>query len=206
MNRKRRARATPPLSAPSAPEQPRPQWYKRWPFYAGLGAVLAWFLVYSTTAISNLQALPSGTRGLFHILSTWYHTDYEWTGQWTNIGEVDARFQQNSEIDLDLLVQDDSVQGTIASDGIRKRLPLTFVLVEGALKGDLIDAVVFDYVSGEPKLFAKIVISKINYGDGAALKLTTKWQAAPFLPQEAVLWRTGPTRLLDDPDQSKTSP
>jgi hypothetical protein len=140
--------------------------------------------------------LPSAAYRFYSNISTWYHTDQDWTGKWTNEGDVDARYQPDIYVDLDLLILDRSVQGTIGTEPQRDAIPLEFVLVEGAVIGDTLDVLAFDYFQGVPKRIATFKISRVESDTSDQIKLVTTWQAQPWFPKQTTLWRAGETDLL----------
>ena len=82
-------------------------WHKKaWIWVTGIAIVISWVLLNGIAALSNAERLPSAISGLHDKISTWYHIDQEWTGKWTNEGDLDARYQPDIYVDLDLLVQE----------------------------------------------------------------------------------------------------
>lgn len=192
--KRQRAVATPPASIAGVEAKP---WYKKaWPWVTGFAVVIGWILLNGISALSNAEKLPSAASRFYDRVSTWYHTDQEWTGKWTNEGDMDARHQPEIYVDLDLLVLDRSVQGTIGSGLQRDATPLQFVLVEGAVVGDTLDVLAFDYFQGVPKRIATFKITRIEADGLDQIKVVTTWQAQPWFPKETTLWRTGETELL----------
>lgn len=124
------------------------------------------------------------------------HTEQEWTGKWTNEGDIDARFQPDIYVDLDLLVLDGSVQGTISSGPQRDAIALQFVLIEGADVGGTLDVLAFEYFQGVPERIATFKVTRIESGASDQIAVVTTWQAQPWFPKETILWRTGETGLL----------
>jgi hypothetical protein len=172
-------------------------WYKKtWPWVTGFAVVISWILLNGITSLSNAEKLPSAASRLYSKVSTWYHTDQEWTGKWTNEGEIDARFQPDIYVDLDLLVLDRSVQGTIGSGPQRDAIPLQFVLVEGAVMGGTLEVLAFDYFQGVPKRIATFKITRIESDSLNQIKIVTTWQSQPWFPKETTLWRMGDTDLV----------
>lgn len=174
-----------------------------WPWITGLAVVICWILLNGITALSNAEKLPSAAFRFYDQVYTWYRTDKVWTGTWTNEGDIDARNQPNIYVDLDLLVQDHRVQGTISSGPQHDSIPLEFVLVEGSVIGDGLDVVAFDYFQGIPKRIATFKITRINSKGLDQIKVVTTWQAMPLFPKEANLWRSGETRLLNTPEKNR---
>lgn len=192
--KRQRAVAAPPASTAGVEAKP---WYKKaWPWVTGLAVVASWILINGVSALSNAEKLPSAASRFYSKVSTWYHTDQAWTGKWTNEGDIDVRFQPDIYVDLDLLVLDHSVQGTISSGPQRDAIPLQFVLVEGAVIGDTLDVLAFDYFQGVPKRIANFKITRIESDSLDQIKVVTTWQAQPWFPKETILWRTGETGLL----------
>ena len=192
--KRRRTTAAPPASAVGGEATP---WYRKaWPWVTGLAVVTSWVLLNGVSALSNVEKLPSAASRLYSKVSTWYHTDQDWTGKWTNEGDIDARYQPDIYIDLDLLVLDRSVQGTIASGPQRDAIPLQFVLVEGAVVDDTLDVLAFDYFQGVPKRIATFTITRIESDSTDQINVVTTWQAQPWFPKKATLWREGETDLL----------
>lgn len=162
-----------------------------------LAAVISWMLLNGISALSNAEMLPSAVSHFYAKISTWYHTDQEWTGKWTNEGDIDARFQPDIYVDLDLLVLDRNVQGTIISSWAQRDvIPFQFVLVEGNVIGNTLEVLAFDYFQGIPKCIATFKITRIKSDASDQIKVVTTWQAQPWFPKETTLWRTGETDLL----------
>lgn len=109
---------------------------------------------------------------------------------------MDIRDQPDIYVDLDLLVQDRGVQGTISSGLQREAIPLEFVLVEGAVTGDTLGVLAVDYFQGVRTRIATFKITRIESTGPKQIKVVTTWQAEPWFPKEAILWRTGETELL----------
>jgi hypothetical protein len=194
--KKKRQRAVAAPSASIAGSEAKPWYKKAWPWVTGFAVVIGWILLNGVSALSNAEKLPSAASRFYDNVSTWYRTDQEWTGKWTNEGDIDARHQPDIYVDLDLLVQDRSVQGTIGSGPQRDAIPLQFVLVEGAVIGDALDVLAFDYFQGVPKRIATFKITRIESGGLDQIKVVTTWQAQPWFPKETTLWRAGETELL----------
>jgi len=161
---------------------------------------IGWILMNGVTAIDNAERLPSAISRLHTKASNWYHTDQSWTGYWTNEGEIDARYQQSIYVDLDLLVQSDGVQGTITSVPQSEAIPFEYVLVEGAVSGDTLNLLAYDYFQGIRKEIATFSVTRIKAEGLDQIKLTTIQQSQPWYPKEATLWRSGETKLLPEPE------
>lgn len=171
-------------------------WYKKtWPWITGFTVLVGWGFLNGVTALSNAEKLPSAMKRAYEKASNWFHTDQEWTGAWTNEGNVDARDQPSISLALDLLVMDRSVQGTISSGPQRNVIPLEFVLVEGTLVNGTLELVAFDYFNGIPKRIATLQAKRIEYGDQDQVEVQTTWQAQPWFPEKTILWRAGPGKL-----------
>ena len=196
MAKKKRQRTVAAPPAPTVGGEAKPWYKKAWPWVTGLAVVISWILLNGVSALSNAEKLPSAASRFYTKVSTWYHTDQEWTGKWTNEGDIDARFQPDIFVDLDLLVLDNSVQGTIGSGPQRDAIPLQFVLVEGVVIGDTLDVLAFDYFQGVPKRIATFKITRIESDVSDQIKVVTTWQSQPWFPKETTLWRTGDTDLL----------
>lgn len=172
-------------------------WHKKaWIWVTGIAIVISWVLLNGIAALSNAERLPSAISGLYDKISKWYHIDQEWTGKWTNEGDLDARYQPEIYVDLDLLVQDSGVQGTISSGRQRDTIPIQFVLIEGTAFDDMLDVHAFDYFQGVPERIATFKITRIGSDDVYQIKLATTWQVQSWFPEETTLWRTGETELL----------
>lgn len=197
--RRRKPSVQPPAaSTPSVDAKP---WYKKtWPWVTGLAVIASWVLLNGITALSNAEKLPSAVSGFYEKFVTWYQTNQRWTGKWTYEGNVDARDQPDIYVDLDLLVQNHTVQGTIGSGPKQKGTPFKFVLIEGSVVGDSPDVQPFDYFQGVPKRIATFKITRV---DPENLKIVTTWQALPWFPKDTVLWRAGDTELLAAQGQKK---
>jgi hypothetical protein len=185
----------------SPPAQQIKPWYKKaWPWITGTAIVIGWILMNGVTAISNAERLPSAVARIHTKASNWYHTDHNWTGLWTNEGEIDARSQQEIYVDLDLLVQTNGVQGTIASIPQRNAISFEYVLVEGTVTDDTLNLLAYDYFQGVRKELARFKVSHIQSKELDQIKIVTTWQSQPWYPKEAVLWRVGETKLLPEPE------
>jgi len=198
--KKKRKIPTAPLTT-SLDQEVKPWYKKTWPWVTGTAVVIGWFLLNGITAIRNAELLPLEISRLYTKACNWYHTDQEWTGYWTNEGEIDARSQHSIYVDLDLLVQSDGVQGTITSVLQSEAIPFEYVLVEGESDGDSLKIRAFDHFQGIHKEIATFSVARIKSEDLEQIKLTTIWQSQPWYPKEAVLWRTGETKLLPDEKQ-----
>ena len=75
-----------------------------------------------------------------------------------------------------MLVQDRGVQGTISSGPQRNAIPLQFVLVEGAVTGNSLDALAFDYFQGVPKRIETFKISRVEAKGTNQIRVATTWQ------------------------------
>jgi len=169
-------------------------WYKKtWPWITGIAVIISWVLLNGITALSNAEKLPSAVSGSYGKFVNWYKTDQQWTGKWTNEGNVDVSDQPEMYVNLDLLVQNHTVQGTISSGQQQNNTPFKFVLLEGSVINSSLDVLAFDYFQGRPKRIATFKITRV---DSEKLKIVTTWQALPWFPKETVLWREGDTELL----------
>lgn len=205
MARKKRKPSGQAPALPAASIEVKPWYKKTWPWVTGLALVISWVLLNGITALSNSEKLPSAVSSFYDKLVTWYRTDQYWTGKWTNEGVVDARDQPDIYVDLDLLVQNRAIQGTISSGPQRNSTPLQFVLLEGAVVGDTLDALAFDYFQGIPARIATFKITRVDSDGLSQIKVVTTWQAQPWFPKETVLWRSGETGLLATPEQKHGS-
>ena len=196
MTKKKRQRTAPnPLASIASGEAK--SWYKKaWIWVTAFALVVSWVLLNGVDALSNAEKLPAAISSLYAKVSTWYRTDQEWTGKWSNEGEVDIRFQPDAYVDIDLLVQDGSVQGTISSQQQRDDIPLQFVLIEGAVVDDVLDVLAFDYVQGVRSRIATFKITRVASDGLDQIKVVTTWQALPWFPEETTMWRVGSTELL----------
>jgi hypothetical protein len=196
--KRKRQRVVAAPSAPAVGGDDKPWYKKAWPWVTGLAIVTSWVLLNGVSALSNAEKLPSAASRLYNRVSTWYHVDQEWTGKWTNEGDIDARYQPDIYIDLDLLVLDRSVQGKIGSGQQRDAIPYEYVLVEGSVRGDTLDILAFDYFHGIPKRIATFKITRIGSDTSDQIKVVTTWQAQPWFPKETTLWRAGETDMLPE--------
>lgn len=197
-------KAKKPTSQPPPTPVGETPWYKKtWPWITGTAVVVAWVLLNGLTAISNAERFPSAISRLYTKASIWFQTDQEWTGMWTNEGEIDARYRQDIYVDLDLVVQSGGVGGTIASGPQRDAIPLEYVLVQGTVAGKNLELLAYDYFQGHRREIAKFNVSRIDSDELDQIKLVTTWQSQPWFPKEATLWRNGDSKLLPDLDQEK---
>lgn len=188
---RRKPKTQSPIRTNAIEEKP---WYKKtWPWITGITVIISWVLLNGITALSNAEKLPSAASSFYGKFVTWYKTDQQWTGKWTNEGNVDARDQPEIYVNLDLLVQNHTVQGTISSGPQQNSTPFEFVLLEGSVINSSLDVLAFDYFQGIPKQIATFKITRVN---SEGLKVVTTWQALPWFPKETVLWREGDTELL----------
>lgn len=162
---------------------------------------MGWILLNGVTAMSNLSKLPLAAASLYEQAATWYHTDQTWTGKWTNVGSVDARDQPEFYVDLDLLVYDNNVSGTVTSGPLQDFMPLESVLIEGSVNDDTLDVLAYDHIQGIPKRIATFKITRLGPKSENLIKVITTWQAIPFFTKETILWRAGETEML--PKQEK---
>ncbi|WP_147300299.1 hypothetical protein [Paraperlucidibaca baekdonensis] len=197
MAKKKSKRNQPQLQVTPPDDVTKPWYRKVWPWITVCAVIVSWFLLNGTTALSNAEHLPASLSRSYNKVASWYHTDQDWSGKWTNEGEIDARYRQSDLIDLDLLVQGRSVSGTVSSGPQQDAIPLQLVLIEGAIVGQSLDVLAFDYFQGVPKRIATFKITRVGEADSEQLKVATIWQAQPWFPKEATLWRAGPSALLE---------
>lgn len=176
-------------------------WHKKaWPWVTAILVVCGWILMNGITALDNAGKLPSATASLYEKVSLWYRTDKDWTGRWTNEGDVDARNQPDVYVDLDILVQNGLVQGTISSGRQQESIPLQFVLLEGSVNDDTLDVLAFDFFQGYSKRIATFKITKLDSGGLDQINVVTTWQAESWFPEETILWRSGESEFLSTQD------
>lgn len=185
-----------PTTKPEIFDRP---WYKKtWPWIAGGAVIISWVLLNGVTALSNAERLPADISRIYKEIVTWYQTDQDWTGKWSNEGDVGYSHEGSIYVTLDLLVRGRSVQGTISSGPQQKAIPLEFVLLEGAVTNDTLDVLAFDFFQGKPMRIATFKISAIESKGLSKIKLTTIWQSQPWFPKETELWSIGKTDLISE--------
>lgn len=179
--RSRRRLTAPPLHPAEAP------WYKRtWFRVAAATSVVSWLLLNGPTAIDNVQVLPSKIKSTYSNVVDWYHTDRAWSARWTNEGEIDARYQPNIYVDLDVVVYDDAVSGSITSSKFPIGFPLDSVLIQGEkISADKIRFEAFDYLGGSRTSLANFEAEIVE--GKAYVRLLS--QATPLFPSHAELWK-----------------
>ena len=144
------------------------RWYQRvWPWIAVTGLLLGWILLNGITALSNLEQFPSATRKSLNQYLSWYYDDAGWTGVWSSKAEGYVDYEELSPIDvrIEMKVEQGQIDGVISSPEICKTFPLfDFVLIEGMVSGDSIDAVAYDYIGGHRRDFVKVRLTKSDAG------------------------------------------
>lgn len=189
--RNRRKLTAPPPQPAEAP------WYKKtWFRVAAATSLVSWLLLNGPTAIDNVQVLPSKIQSTYAKVVDWYHTDSVWTAKWTNEGEIDARYQPDIYVGLDVLVYDDAVSGSITSSKFPKGFPLDSVLIQGEkVSGNKIRFEAFDYVGGLRTSFAKFEAEIVS----GKVDIRLIWQAMPIFPSHAELWKESTLEMADMP-------
>jgi hypothetical protein len=166
-----------------------------------------WFLRYGPlvisgvgVAISVFSLVISFTQNGPAILKnaqaamTWYRTDQELTGFWTNDGEgvIDAQdWSTNTDdaVAFNIIVEGRKVSGESTSNRFCKFSPYSQLRVDGVTSENQIDAMLYDYIGGKKVVFAVLhmvadrkrnvlAVSSINQPEGmlpASFKLS-KWE------------------------------
>jgi hypothetical protein len=193
---KRRLTTPPPQSAASMGVP----WYKKtWFRIAAVTSIVSWLLLNGPTAIDNLQILPSKIQSAYSTARDWYYTDSTWTGKWINEGEIDARYQPDVYVGLDVLVYDSSVSGSITSSQFPKNFPLDSMLIRGEkVSANKIRFDVFDYIGGLPIDFAKLEAEIVVTTDGVPIiHIKPLWQAMAIFPLHAELWKATDPEMVN---------
>lgn len=190
-------------------------WYKKtWVILVSIFSLLSFVLISGPTAIDNVQILPGKIKTAYASFKVWYHTDHIWTGQWTNEGDLDPRFQPEIHIQLNIDVYDDAVSGSIISSEIPSNHPLSKGLL---IRGEKVDdnnirINVFDFIHGTETNFGNIEAKIIRTDDSQIIHIKTIWQAMRLFPAESTLWRVNnesisqPESTNEKPDQPPTEP
>lgn len=177
-------------TAKSVQPESNQRWYhKAWPWITATCVLMGWVLLNGLVALANLEQLPSATRkSLDHYLS-WYHDDAEWSGVWSTAAEGYVDFVQLSTIDvrIEMSVSQGRVDGTIASRSLCNFLPLfDYVLLEGEVRGKIIEAVAYDYIGGERHNFFKV---RMQRDDAAIMVVDPIEGRVDLLPKTAKIRR-----------------
>lgn len=190
-------------------------WYKKfWFILVLISSLLSFVLLSGPTAIDNVQILPGKIKTAYASFKVWYHTDHIWTGQWTNEGDLDPRFQPEIHIHLNIEVYDDAVSGSIISSEFPSNHPLSKGLL---IRGEKIDdnnirINVFDFIDGTETDFGNIEAKIIRTDDSQTIHIKTIWQAIRLFPAESTLWRVNNESISrlgatkEKPDQTPTEP
>ncbi|MDP2111204.1 MAG: hypothetical protein Q8N48_07655 [Thiobacillus sp.] len=190
-------------------------WYRKtWLKLVALAGLIGWVLLNGPTAIDNLQILPSKIQSAFSKVQGWYHTDSVWTAKWTNEGEIDIRYQPDVYMDLDIIVSDDGVGGTITSSKfLENNFPFDFMLIRGEQVNDnKIQLSAYDYIGGVLIDFAKLEGEIVTTEGVSIIHLRTIWQAIPIFPLQTELWRASASEQMIDstnaiqPTSNQSSP
>jgi hypothetical protein len=91
----------------------------------------------------------------------WYQTDQEFSGFWTNNGEGNIEAEEwttdsDNAVSFNLTVKSGVVSGEVISNRFCKFDPYNTLQVEGRASGNHITAILWDYVGGKRRGFAKV--------------------------------------------------
>lgn len=171
-----------------------------WILLRAIMAVLGWFAANAVSALENLEKLPTTADRVYGKAVSWYYEDSAWTGVWSinSEGFMDQVELSLVDVRIEMMTERGVVDGSISSPGLCKLLPLSaYVLLEGKVIGDKVQAIAYDYIGGERKnLFQVEVYREAN--DPTILRVKASGGIAQALPNNALI-RLHPQQKPMDP-------
>jgi hypothetical protein len=145
-------------------------WKKPWLWFAGSVAALALLLGNINSILSNARTLPGEVRKTSDQFFEWYGDYDAWKGEWSNNPEGFADLETlglSSEpfrISIDE-TKGGSIGGTIRTKGICDKTPIfEELLIDGTISSShRATIVVFDFIGGFRRNFAKLNLSRDGY-------------------------------------------
>ncbi|PTR15070.1 hypothetical protein C8R31_10497 [Nitrosospira sp. Nsp2] len=195
-------------------EKPALHWLKRvaravaWIIVAGLPVVTAIFIA-GPDAIRNFPKVPGAISETVKSVLYQSWLDKQLTGKWSDNAHGNAGPPPPNSLTIELWVNDGTVDGLISSSYVGKWKPSDLpvgipayytALLRGEIEGNSLKVEVYDFVDAKIVKFADIAIwyGEEDLGDFGAstpddniqqLRVETKWQLSPALPESLTLTR-----------------
>lgn len=151
---------------PAPTETPKPLWSRPWVIFAAAVTSLATVLTGVGTILAQSRSLPSEWQKTYDQVTSWYYEDSQWTGRWSNnpeayVDEADMDLSKDP-IELEIVVKNGLIDGTIATKGICDRTPFAqFLLLRGDVSwGGTANVEVWDVIGGHQVDFGVLKLER----------------------------------------------
>ncbi|MFM4680618.1 hypothetical protein ACEUD4_20035 [Aeromonas media] len=161
-------------------------WYKKtWAVICLIFSLTYAAVINGPQFFENIQKLPAIIESTYNKFSVWYFDDENWSGFWSSDTEFIVDWQDLNLSDTDLVIDMESVHGTISgvifTKNVCNTIPLLGMLMLDAkvsLLGQTADGILFEYINGSRRNLSTIKFRM----DGSILHISPINDHFKFIP------------------------